>query len=110
MGLAIDTLQIDCEVEVDRICNFIHQQVASMRRKGAIIGLSGGVDSALSAELCVRAIGKDRVLGLILPERESNPISRDLAAKQADKLGLFHETIDITPALEGFGAYEKRDQ
>jgi len=81
-----------------------------MRRGGAVIGLSGGVDSALSAELCVSALGKDHVLGLILPEKESNPISREYAQKQAVKLGIDVEIIDITPILEAFGTYRKRDE
>ena len=80
-----------------------------MRKGGAVVGLSGGIDSALSAELCVRALGKDRVLGLILPERESNPISAEYAGKHVRKMGIAAETIDITPTLDAFGVYEKRD-
>ena len=77
MAFRVDVLQIDCEVETQRICSFIRKQVDDMRKSGAVVGLSGGVDSALSAELCVRALGKDKVLGLILPEKESNPISAE---------------------------------
>jgi NAD+ synthase len=102
-------LELDRGRETDRISGFISRAVASTRRDGAVIGLSGGVDSALSSELCVRALGPDRVLGLILPEKESNPISREYALKQAAKLGIRTEIIDITPALEAFGVYEKRD-
>lgn len=80
-----------------------------MRREGAVIGLSGGVDSALSAALCVRVLGKDKVLGLILPEKDSNPVSAQYAQKQAEKLDIKTEVIDITPMLESFGAYQKRD-
>jgi NAD+ synthase len=80
-----------------------------MKRKGVVIGLSGGVDSALCAALCVAALGKDRVLGLILPERESNPISAEYAARYAKKQQINTITVDITPNLESLGAYEKRD-
>ena len=104
-----DVLRIDCEDETQRICSFIRKQVGDMRRGGAVVGLSGGIDSALSAELCVRALGKDKVLGLIMPERESNPISAEYAARLARKIGIAVETIDITPTLKAFGAYEKRD-
>lgn len=105
-----DILRIDCEKEVERICEFIQQQTLSMRRDGAVIGLSGGIDSALCAELCVRALGKEKVFGLILPEKESNPISKEYALKQARKLGIKTETIDISPTLKGFRTYEKRDR
>jgi NAD+ synthase len=57
MAFRVDVLQIDCEVETQRICSFIRKQVDDMRKSGAVVGLSGGVDSALSAELCVRALG-----------------------------------------------------
>lgn len=103
-------LNIDCEREVARICEFIRQQSLDMRCAGAVIGLSGGIDSAISAELCVKALGRDKVFGLILPERESNPVSRDYALKQAAKLGIDVEIIDITPTLEGFGTYRRRDE
>jgi NAD+ synthase len=80
-----------------------------MRREGIVIGLSGGIDSALSAELCVKALGKECVLGLILPEKDSNPVSSRYAKKQAKKLDIETEEIDITSVLESFGTYKKRD-
>lgn len=105
-----DILKIDCEREVERISEFIYKQMKSMRREGAIIGLSGGIDSALCAELCVTALGKEKVFGLILPERESSPKSREYALQQAQRMGIETMVIDITPTLEAFGAYEKRDK
>ena len=103
-------LTIDPEKETQRISNFIQQQMLSMRRDGAVIGLSGGIDSALCAELCVRALGKEKVFGLILPEKESNSISKEYASKQAREMGIKTETIDISPTLKGFETYEKRDR
>lgn len=103
-------LKIDPEKETSRISNFIQQQMLSMRRDGAVIGLSGGIDSALCAELCVRALGKEKVFGLILPEKESNSISKEYALKQAREMGIKTETIDVSPTLEGFGTYDKRDR
>ena len=88
-------LEIDCEREIERICSFIEKQVRELKREGAVIGLSGGIDSALCAELCVRALGKDRVFGLILPERESSPVSADYAHKQIAKLGIEAETVSV---------------
>jgi len=103
-------LQIDPEIESDRICTFIQDQVISgFKRQGAVIGLSGGIDSAVIAELLVRALGPERVLGLILPEKESNQISELYARKQAGKLGISVEKVDITDQLKTFGVYEKRN-
>ena len=105
-----DILRIDGEAATRQICSFIQQQMAIMRRNGTVLGLSGGSDSALCAELCVRALGKDNVLGLILPERESNPMSAEYGIKYAQRLGIRTVIIDITPNLDCFGAYEKRDE
>ena len=105
-----DILNVDCKSEFERICSFIQQQVRTMKRDGIVIGLSGGIDSALSASICVKALGKDKVFGLILPEKESNPISAEYAEKHAKELGIETRTIDITPTLEAFGTYEKRDE
>jgi len=104
-----DILEIDCKSEVELICEFIRQELRDMKRDGIVIGLSGGIDSALSAALCVEAVGKDKVFGLILPEKESNPVSAEFAARHAEKLGIETETVDITPTLEAFGTYRKRD-
>jgi NAD+ synthase len=104
-----DILKLDSKSEVERICSFIVQQVRAVKRDGIVVGLSGGIDSALCAALCVKALGKDRVFGLILPERESNPVSAEYATKHAEELGINTETVDITPVLEAFGTYRKRD-
>ena len=104
-----DILKLDSKSEVERICEFIRQELRDMKRGGVVIGLSGGIDSALSAALCVEALGKDKVFGVILPEKESNPVSAEYAAKHAEKLGIETETVDITPTLEAFGTYRKRD-
>jgi NAD+ synthase len=109
MNFHKNVLKKDCPVEVDRICAFIRQQVSSMKRDGAVVGLSGGVDSALCLALCVQALGNETVLGLILPEKESNPLSEQFAIKQAGQLKVATIISDITPALEGFSTYEKRD-
>ncbi|MFC1944967.1 NAD(+) synthase [Chloroflexota bacterium] len=105
-----DVLTIDCEAEAERLCYFIRQQTAKTKRDGAVIGISGGVDSALCAALCVRALGKEKVIGLVLPEKESSPLSAEYALKQARSIGIEAETIDMTPVIEAFGAYDKRDE
>jgi NAD+ synthase len=109
MEFTKDILKIDCESEANRICVFIKNQLLSMHREGIVIGLSGGVDSALCATLSVKAVGKKKVLGLILPDKESSPQSAEFASRHAKQLGIETITVDITPVLEAFGTYEKRD-
>ena len=109
MPFTKDVLKIDRDAEAARIVGFIQDQLRAMHRKGIVIGLSGGVDSALSAALSVKAAGKDRVLALLLPDKESSPQSAEFATKQAEKLGIEAVTVDITPVLEAFGTYDKRD-
>jgi len=105
-----NVLAIDCKQEVERICGFIRQQMQSMKREGAVVGLSGGIDSALIAALCVEALGKNKVWGLILPEKESSPVSRKFAEKHAFKLDIQTEIVDITSTLKAFGSYKKMDE
>ena len=109
MIFAKDVLNIDCGAETERVVAFIRDQVRAMHRKGIVIGLSGGVDSALSASLSVRAVGKENVLALLLPDKESSPQSAAFAAAEAKRLGIEAVTVDITPVLEAFGTYGKRD-
>ena len=99
----------DVEGEVNRICSFINKQMLSLKRDGIVVGLSGGIDSALAACLSVRAVGHENVFGLILPERESSPVSAEYARKYAEVLGINTEFVDITSVLEAFGTYQKRD-
>lgn len=110
MSFHVHALNIDPEFETKRICSFIEREVyAHYKRKGVVVGLSGGIDSALLACLCVRALGSSKVLGVILPERESSPDSAIFAAEQADALGIRYVTVDITPILEVIGVYERRN-
>jgi len=109
MVFSKEVLKLDGGSEADRIVAFITDQAQSMHRKGIVIGLSGGVDSALSAALSVKALGRDRVLALLLPDKESSPQSAEFATKQAALLGIEAITVDITPVLTAFGTYEKRD-
>ena len=110
MSFQKNVLKLVPDEEVERICNFIQNQTFAMKRKGAVIGLSGGVDSSLAACLTVKALGKDRVFGLILPEKESNPSSKELASHLAKELEIAFEIIDITSVLDAFGTYGKRDE
>ncbi len=102
--------RIDPARETERIGAFLRTQVFErFRRKGLVIGLSGGVDSALVAALAVTALGAGRVFGLALPERESDPESERLARNQAEALGIRFERIDLTPILETLGVYRRKE-
>jgi NAD+ synthase len=83
---------------------------AQLRRKGAVVAISGGVDSSVVAALCARALGKERVLGLLLPEADSSPDSLRLARLLADSIGIRTETEEITPILNAAGCYRRRDE
>jgi len=111
MDFSKSVLNIDVQSEITRICDFIRVMTfKNFKRKGAVIGLSGGVDSAVVGELCVRALEKDKVLGLFLPEKESNPISMQYGSKQAAKMGVEAIKVNITQHLESLGLYEKRNE
>ena len=98
-------LAIEPEAEIRKIVTFISHTVKELGKKGAVLGLSGGLDSAVVAHLCVRALSPKRVLGLILPERDSDPRSMGDARGLAQELGIEAEEIDLTPILSALGAY-----
>ncbi len=104
-------LDINPEKECERICGFIKEEVYNhFKREGAVVGVSGGVDSAVTAALSVRALGKDKVLGLLLPEKESNPVSLTFGELFIKKLGIRSVKVDLTTALESLGCYRGRDE
>ena len=110
IGFSKDILKIDPESETERICQFIREMaLKNFKRKGLVVGLSGGIDSALIGELAVRALGKERVLGVFVPEKESNPISLEYGQKQAAKLDIETVKVDITEYLQSFGVYQERN-
>ncbi len=101
---------IDVPAEIERIGRRLRAIVGGeLHRRGAVLGLSGGVDSAVCAALAARALGPGRVLGLLLPERESSPDSARLGRRVAEGLGIECLEQDITPALEAVGCYATRD-
>lgn len=110
MPFSKSILDIDPEPVIAGITAFIRDMTLSrFRRKGAVVGLSGGIDSAVTAALCVRALGSERVFALFMPEEESNPISLKYGRKEAARLGIKTVEENITPHLESFGVYERRN-
>jgi NAD+ synthase len=106
-----DLLRIDAAGEVQRIANAIRDLVfTQFKRKGAIVGVSGGIDSSVVAALCAHALGKDRVVAIFMQESESAPENVVLGRMLTDSLGITALEEDITPVLEGAGCYRRRDE
>lgn len=104
-------LALDAEAETGRIVDFIRGSLrATLRKRGLVIGVSGGVDSAVVLALAVRAVGAQKVVALLLPDKDSEPDSERLGRLACAAFGVTSTILeDITPALEGFGCYARRD-
>jgi len=94
----------DVEKTIEKLTNFIRDVVKRAKAKGVVVGLSGGIDSSLVATLCVKALGRDKVLGVIMPERDTDPKDVEDAKMIAEKLGIKYVVSDITDVLKAFGA------
>ena len=104
-------LEISDEEVIDRISRRMREVVGdTLRKKGVVVAVSGGIDSSVCAALSVRALGASRVLGLILPEADSSPESRMRGEMLCRHLGVRFEVTDITPILSAFGCYRWRDE
>jgi len=98
------------DAEISRIVAWLTETVrGTLRRRGAVLGLSGGIDSSVVAALCVRAFGKDGVLGLFMNEGESADDTVRLARVLSDHLGIATATEDISGVLDAAGCYRRRD-
>ena len=111
MTATLSALRIDSSNAVSRITAALRAQLASsLKRRGLVVGMSGGVDSSVCVALAVAAVGPKRVLGLFMPERESDPESLRIARSFAADLGIEHTTEDIAPILEATGCYRRRNE
>src|SRR2546423_4416203 len=105
-----EMLRIDAGGETERIGALVREQVLRrLKRRGAVVGLSGGVDSSVTAALCARALGGKNVLAVFMPEKDSDPESLRLGRLVADALGIATVLEDIAPQLVAAGCYERRD-
>ena len=110
VAFSADALRLDAAVEIDRICDAVRAQVLrGLRKRGVVVGLSGGIDSSVTAALCAEALGPAHVLAVLMPEKDSDPDSLRLGRMMAEALGIRHVIEDIAPALAASGCYERRD-
>jgi NAD+ synthase len=84
--------------------------VNKLKKRGAVIGISGGLDSSVVLALCAKTFTPNKVLGVIMPEFDSNPDSKELATELANKFGVETIVEDMTEAVRGFGCYRRRDE
>jgi len=103
-------LTLDASAEVKRVAAALKDIVAvQQKRRGIVLGLSGGIDSSVTAALSVAALGASRVFGVLMPERDSDPESLRLGQLLADALGIETVIEDIGPSLDAAGCYRRRD-
>jgi NAD+ synthase len=106
-----DALRIDPEATTHHIATTLERHVReTLRRRGIVVGLSGGIDSSVVVALAVRALGPGRVLALLMPERDSSPESLELGKLVADHFSVETITENISDALDGAGCYTRQAQ
>jgi len=104
-----DALAIDCAAETERIADVLRRYLTDVRRRGFVVALSGGIDSSVTAALCVRAVGAGRVFGLHMPERASAPETIRLSRAVSDTFGFDSTVEEIADTLEAVGCYSRYD-
>ena len=102
MNLTKEKLKLEPEITCKKITEFIKNYVNGAKVNGVVLGISGGIDSALTAKLSVEALGPDSVLGLLLPESNTVPDDMEDAKDLAESLGIKYETISINPMIDSF--------
>lgn len=110
MNFTKDSIKIDPALETERIVSRLRSElVQKLHKKGAVLGISGGVDSSVVLALCVKALGNDKILALMLPEKDSSPDSLKLAQILAQKFNVKYVVEEISDSLTALGCYRRRD-
>jgi len=111
MSFSMNSLDMDCKKVADQLIEFLQQEVyVKMKRGGAVVGTSGGIDSAVVAALCSKAFGPEKMLGVLLPDKDSSPESAQLGRELAKTFGYECVLNDVTDGLVGAGCYICRDE
>lgn len=106
-----DSLKIDAAAVSGQLADTILKQIrGTLKKSGAVVGISGGIDSSVCAALCTKALGPKKVLGIMMPEKESADESRMLAEKLAEKFGFETIVEEISGGLSGMGCYQRRNE
>jgi NAD+ synthase len=110
-AFSAEALRLDTQAEIQRISATVRDQILKrLRRRGAVVGLSGGIDSSVCAALCAQALGPKNVLAVLMPEKDSESDSLRLGRMLAETLGIPHVVENIAPMLTAAGCYERRDE
>ncbi len=111
MQFTRNVLTLDPVEETGLIVQSLRRNVLNvLRRRGAVVGISGGVDSSVVLALCVQAFGPEKVVAVMMPDKDSNPESEHLARELARQFDVEPILEEVTPALVGFGCYRRRDE
>ena len=111
MAFTKEDIKINPSEETEKIVQKLKDDVrGKLKKRGAVVGISGGIDSSLVLALCAKAFGANKVLGVMMPEQDSNPDSLTLAKELANKFDVQYVVEDMTDAVRGFGCYTRRDE
>jgi NAD+ synthase len=111
LAFGAHVLDLDLEAKADELAASLRQVITrTLRRRGLVVAISGGIDSACVAALGVRALGANRVHALLLPERDSSPESLDFGRRLCESLGISYDVKDISSVLREAGCYDVRDR
>jgi NAD+ synthase len=109
-AFSADALRIDAAATTQQICEAIREQVLRrLRKRGVVLGLSGGIDSSVTAALCAKALGPPNVFAVLMPEKDSDPESLYLGRLMVEALGVRSAIEDVEPMLSAAGCYARRD-
>jgi NAD+ synthase len=111
MSFSRSVLELDRAAEGARVAEWMRAQVmGTLKKRGVVVGLSGGIDSSVCAALAVKALGKERVFGVFMPEKDSADESLQLGQLLASSLGIEAVVENIAASLEGAGCYARQEQ
>jgi NAD+ synthase len=109
-AFSADALRLDAAAATQHIGAAIREQVQRrLRKRGVVVGLSGGIDSSVTAALCAKALDPHNVFAVLMPEKDSDPDSLYLGRLMVEALGVRSAIEDVEPILSAAGCYARRD-